>query len=431
MRCGFYEKEITPPLGDSIPGYFEPRITEDVWDRLYAKAAVFAGDNGTVAVLILDAAQMKEEFARRVAERVTEFTGIPADSLVIAATHTHYGIPLGDSFDDGYAFINEPDRDYLKVLERLAADTVILAWKRLEECTLSYAVGWEDTVAYCRDFRMKDGTIRTNPGRKNRENILQPYADTDPETPVLTVRNTAGKRIGALFTHNCHQDTVDQNVYSGDYSSEVSLRLKEAYGHDFVSIYLAGCSGDINHLDVLGDSDRDHREVGREVAKAVMAAMDGENRSVAGEQVAFLRRWVPIRRRKATPEQLEQCRRAIAGDPDAGIPEDLARSILGYESRSLPDVVPQPVQILRIGELWFIALPGEVYHVFGQRARAAIPGEKWLITQLSTTESSYFPTAELFGTAVYPVKLTSSSFLEPEAGDKLVETVHAMVREMR
>ena len=58
MRCGFYEKEITPPLGQSVPGYFCARPAMDVWDKLYAKAAVFEGENGIVAVLILDAVFM-------------------------------------------------------------------------------------------------------------------------------------------------------------------------------------------------------------------------------------------------------------------------------------------------------------------------------------------------------------------------------------
>ena len=42
MRCAFYEKEITPPLGGDIPGYYINRFTEDVADELYVRAVVFA-----------------------------------------------------------------------------------------------------------------------------------------------------------------------------------------------------------------------------------------------------------------------------------------------------------------------------------------------------------------------------------------------------
>ena len=430
MKCGFYEKEITPPLGQSLPGYFCPRPAEDVWDKLYAKAAVFEGENGTVAVLILDAVQVKKAFCEKVAQRVTEYTGIPGDNLVIAATHTHYGVPFGDSFPDDCEFINEPDREYLKVLERLAADTVILAWKRMEECTLSYSMGWEGQAAFCRDYRMKDGTVRTNPSSRRVPNILHPYSDTDPETPVLMVRNAEGVLKGILFTHTCHQDTVGSYVYSGDYSSVVSKELKSVYGSDFVSIYMAGCCGDINHCDPLGGTRRKYTDVGMLVAGAVKAAMAKSGEPVEGNQVAAQRRWVPVFRRKATEAELAECKKALAGE-EAAFSRDWALSIIGYEAKGLPDEVLQPAQILRIGELWLLAFPGEVYHIYGKQAREAIPGEKWLITELSGTESSYMPTPELFGTDIYPEKLTDGSFLEPRAGEKMVAAFHALIKEMK
>lgn len=430
MKCGFYEKEITPPLGESVPGYFCARPAMDVWDKLYAKAAVFEGDNGTVAVLILDAVQVKAAFCEKVAQRVTEYTGIPGDHLVIAATHTHYGVPFGDSFPDDCEFINEPDRAYVAVLERLAADTVILAWKRMEECTLSYGIGWEDQVAFCRDYLMKDGKVRTNPSARRVPDVQRPYSDIDPETPVLTARNARGKLLGLLFTHTCHQDTVGNYVYSGDYSSEVSRQVKAAYGQDTVSIYMAGCCGDINHCDPLGGTRRDYIQIGQAVAVAVKTAVEEKSAPITAEKVAAQRRWVPIGRRKATAQELEECRRALSGQ-EAAFSRDWALSILGYEANNWPDEVLQPVQILRIGEVWFFALPGEVYHTYGKQARAAVAGEKWLITELNGTESSYMPTPELYGTDVYPVKLTDGSFLEPLAGEKLVAAVHDLVQEMK
>ena len=431
MKCGFYEKEITPPLGNSIPGYFCARPAFDVWDKLYAKAAVFTGENGSVAVLILDAVQVKEAFCKKVTERVVSMTDIPADAVVIAATHTHYGIPFGDSICEDDPYINEPDNDYLKVLERLAADTVILAWKHQEECTLEYAMGWEDQVAFVRDYVMKDGTVRTNPSARRLPDILRPYSDKDPETPVLLAKNAEGKMLGCLFTHTCHQDTVGQWVMSGDYSSEVSRQLKTAYGPDFVSVYMAGCCGDINHYDPLGGTKRSYIEIGQEVGKAVKAAIDEKLVAVEGQQVAYLRREVPIFRRKADPKFLEECRKALAGDETAAVDLGWAKSVAGYEDRNLPDEVDQPVQILRIGEVWFFALPGEVYHVFGQRIRNAVPGEKWLITELNGTESSYMPVPEVFGTDVYPEKLSDGSFLEPAAGDKIVAAAIEMIAQLK
>ena len=223
---------------------------------------------------------------------------------------------------------------------------------------------------------------------------------------------------------------MGQWVISGDYSSEVSRQLKAAYGPDFVSVYMAGCCGDINHYDAIGGTKRSYIEIGQEVGKAVKAAIDGKSVAVEGRQVAFLHREVPIFRRKADPEFLEQCRKKLAGE-DVDMDMGWALSVAGYEALNLADEVPMPVQILRIGEVWFFALPGEVYHVFGQRIRAAVPGEKWLITELSGTESSYMPVPEVFGTDVYPEKLSDGSFLEPAAGDKIVAAAIDMIAQMK
>ena len=39
MKCGFYEREITPPIGDDIPGYNGFRFNTTIHDRLFVKAA--------------------------------------------------------------------------------------------------------------------------------------------------------------------------------------------------------------------------------------------------------------------------------------------------------------------------------------------------------------------------------------------------------
>jgi hypothetical protein len=41
------------------------------------------------------------------------------------------------------------------------------------------------------------------------------------------------------------------------------------------------------------------------------------------------------------------------------------------------------------------------------------------------------PVPEVFGTDVYPEKLTDGSFLEPAAGDKLVAAVCDMITQMK
>ena len=149
MRCAFYEKEVTPPLGGDIPGYYVHRLTEDVVDRLMTRAVVFAPDEEnpakTIAVLTLDAVNCHRALSDAIKARVTEFTGIPYENIAVIANHSHYGIPHG-----GYG--SDRDDEYMDLLPRLAADTITLAYKRLQPCKLTYGLGKEEGVAVVRDY---------------------------------------------------------------------------------------------------------------------------------------------------------------------------------------------------------------------------------------------------------------------------------------
>ena len=51
MRCGFYETEITPPLGTTIFGYYGRRVNVGVKHKLFAKACVLEQDDKLCAML--------------------------------------------------------------------------------------------------------------------------------------------------------------------------------------------------------------------------------------------------------------------------------------------------------------------------------------------------------------------------------------------
>ena len=428
MKCAFYEKEITPPLGSDIPGYYANRFTTGVQDKLYAKAAVFSGDNQEIAaILTIDAVSVSADFCRAVTDRVRQFTGIPAEKVAIIANHTHYGVPFGD-------VISQRDPEFCALLERLAADCITLAWQRLETCTLSYGIGHEDTVAFNRDFILKDGAIVTN-ASGHKENIVRAYGGIDPDLPVLTVKNSEGQVIGVLFTYALHQDTTGGMEYSGDYSSEISHALKERFGHQMVSIYMPGCCGDINHIDVWGER-RTHRQIGRIIADEIARVMCEDSAAVACRTVATAYRVVPMVRRRATPEQIEKAKWIMEDRANRTSKYDMtgqnAPLLLQYEEdfRDAPKTVDVPVQVFVIGDIWTMIFPFEVYHRYGLQIKQACPNGKWLMSELANIEAGYVPIPELFDTDAYPVQLCHGSWLMPEAGDQLVESVSNLVSDL-
>ena len=187
---GFYEKEITPPLGCGIPGYFSIRRACDVLDRLYARAVVMKQGEEKIAILSVDGLHPKTDLCDAIAKRVEAYTNIPRKNLMIAFTHSHTAIPF--RFEE-VAFGNdeivaESIKGYADVFTRLVADCVTLADLRLKKAIPSFGKGEVLGISFCRDYYMKNGTPQTNPPRTSPE-IEGPVTESDKELPLLMVKD--------------------------------------------------------------------------------------------------------------------------------------------------------------------------------------------------------------------------------------------------
>ena len=421
MKCGFYEKDITPPLGGDMTGYYAHRYAMDVLDNLYAKAVVFSPDDEDpakmTALLIIDAELLSTPMTRAMKARIHEFTAIPEDRIAIAATHSHYSIPQGD-------VVSIRDEEYMAVFPRLAADAVILAFKRLQKCTMTYGMGREAGVSFVRNYLLDDGAIVTNP-RQYIEHIVRPHSDNDPDLPVLTFWNEEGQRLGVLFTFALHSDTTKHHAYSGDYSSEISKQLKKRYGVDFISIYMAGFCGNINHWDPTENTKRNHRSIGQILANEIIRVTEEASSPLNGDNLAMVQQILPMQRRRATAEQLALARYYVEnpGTKKYDMTGSTAKLLLMYEQScgDSSDDVSVPLQVMRIGDVWLYICPFEMYNQYASPLKEATPGGKWLMAELANMEASYVPVPELLDSDCYEAQLCYGSWMEAYAGNKIVE----------
>ena len=103
LQCGFAKIDITPPLAMPYLS-FHPRQTpfEGVHDRLFARALVVeapahaARPKATVAIVSADALGFSRsvlgpgrDFIAEVRAKISDRTGIPAQKVLIAASHAH------------------------------------------------------------------------------------------------------------------------------------------------------------------------------------------------------------------------------------------------------------------------------------------------------------------------------------------------------
>ena len=423
MRIGFYESDITPPIGGFLWGHYSPVYATGVQDRLYARAAVIEGEDGTCAAFVtVDTCALPPMMHDIVTKRIFEYTGIPAENVCISSNHTHWGAPVSDSPEIG-CFADENYRD---VFFRLTADAVTLAYRRMVPAEAKYGESVAQGISFCRNYHLKDGSVCTHPPKDATQIAYRRDADPTVRT-VLAYRD--GTPIGALVSFSCHQCCCgDTSEYTGDFSSVMSERLKEKYGKDFVAVYLPGAAGDITHIVGPGfETSRDHyRMMGDKLALAV------EEASVVavpiGDGVRTVKEAVRMERRQLSDrEYADELKRLNAIGA-----EMRARNLAYYSAACKETHGDYLLQAIRVGELCFYTMPGEVFLQLGQRVTQASAYKHSIFVHNSNTYCGYVPTKESFGEGydLYETSLCYHSCLLPEAGeimtDRLLELGEAL-----
>ena len=413
MRASFYECDVTPPLGGFLWGHYNEVYAKEVHNRLYAKAVVVENDGELAAIVVIDSCVLPVEMHDIVTKRIFDYTGIPADKVCISSNHAHWGAPIFDSPEIGcYA-----DEAYKDVFFRLCADAVILAYKRLDESEVKFGTSIAPGLAFSRNFELDNGKYVCH-GR-SRTNIKRALSEPDEELPVVMFERD-GKPFGAIICYACHQCTVRESVtgYSGDYASVLSLKLKEKYGNDFVSLFLIGTCGDVNHVNPNPEFDVTcYKDIGVKLAEYFENSIEA-SAPILGNEVKSVKEFIEIARRNAdynfNHERLQQLIEAKS--------TMRARNMLYYISKKEPESTNLAVQCIRIGDVLIACLPGEVYTAFGRKIKENSPCKHTIVVENCNTYCGYIPTKEAFDPEhddLYETSLCYHSCHVPEAGDIL------------
>lgn len=431
MRAGFYETEITPPLGCGIPGYFHLRISTGVKRKLYAKAAVLENDGTYVAFVAIDSVCVPLNADKIIKERVAKSTPIEPSAIVIAAIHCHTAGPVKAN---RRMFDNEDEVEINKIIERTAfsaADAITLAYQRMQEVDAYFAEGSVDGVSFIRQYNLSDGTIRTNPSAY-KPLIIGHCGEPDKKLPIILFKNSEGKPVGSITSFALHHDTVGGTEYSSDYSGAVAENLKKVYGEDFVSVFYQGFAGDINHLDYCR-KDPPHGVKTEKIAEAITEEFLRvvETAEKQDEVLNVCRKYAMVTKRKIDPQLVERAKFLFDNPPKdmvGSISDPTSDAQIYARSKSIvakyildPRTEMEiPVQVVRIGQVAIFAWVGEPFCHYAFKIREGSPTDKNMMISVAhqIVGYSYIPTPDMFLPSVYE---SSETDFEPDAGDVLVE----------
>lgn len=440
--AGFARVNITPPLGVSLGGHphADTRTATEILDELEINAlAVSAG--GKVAVLFsADLLYIRKIDSEKIRRLVAEENGIPYESIFIACTHTHTG-PL-ISFDHIPGFVlNEKNLLYKAFLPTRFSDAAKAAIADLKPARMGWAVSEAKGVSFVRRYRMKDGSVRTNPGQGNPD-IVAPIGEKDPRVNVLRILREGGKEI-AVANFGVHPDTLSGfRKVSADYPRAVREAVEAVM--PVHCVFFNGAQGDLNHCNVNAKSslpdefmerndavDKNYnitrwlntKHIGRAIAGALLQVY-GDVEWVDVDKVDFGNMDCVVPANMPTPEELEWAYRIhdkyVAGESLAEYPphtatkaERMIRCSLGPETDALP------VSAVRIGPAVFVGLPGEPFNGIGLGLKENSPFRVTLPCCLTNGGQGYFPMYECYAEGGY--EAGSSNFAAGVA-ERLIET---------
>lgn len=453
MRCGFYETEITPPLGTTIFGYFHRRVNVGVKHKLYAKACVLEQGDKLCAMLVLDTLAVPASFPAFIRQYVQEKTGIDPNAVLIAATHAHTGFPTTDDMGvhkTPHVMENEPelhpelDKLTLDWIRLVSADTIVHAYRRLREATVRFGEGTVDNISYVREYILDDGTVRTNPNYC-KEKIVKPCAEPDKKLPLFFFADADGKPMGSIACFALHHDIISGTEISSDYSGVVSRNMKKTFGSEFVSMFFAGFCGNINHANYMGEKKgepfvKTYEETGNLLYAEMLRILAKAELLSDGLDVKL--ETVKIQKRQVPEGFVDSVKEVVKNPPSFTDPFAIddpysnrmkyaaSARVIEYYGNEPDKIFAVPVQVIKIGSCLIWALPGEMFCQFADKLRSASPTQNNMFVEMANhTDHPYIPTREMFLPYVYESTYYSARF-EPNAGDIMTDKAIEIAKKM-
>jgi len=465
LLAGVARVDITPPAG--IPQmnwgaqtHVEAAGADPV--GMHATALVVSDGQRKFALVDIDTLSVGglDEIRRRAAQA----TGIPVEHIRLAASHTH----AGPAVSPGKGPVGIDLKPYIAryaAYRRGMADKIVSA-----------IVEANARLAPARIHGAR-GTGNININRRIRPAAGRPASvGTNPEGPVdrelvvARIDDAQGRPLAVLFNYPCHGTVLawDNQLASPDWMGAARQVVEQALPGARCLFFqgaagnqgpIEGFTGDVAVARRLGavlghqvaalalqveTSRREPRFEGFVESTAYIARQPWR---VAGPRDATLRfasRVLHLPPRRFTPQDIAEMEQAVAdsqakveaaragGDPrrvhEAEARWRRCRDLLAQYKRAV-DAAPVKVevQILRLGEVAIVAMPGEPFSEIGVAVRKASPFPVTMFCGYSSgMGGDYMPTREEYAFGGYEVERTPYG---PGAAEQLIRETVALFRE--
>lgn len=421
LRAGFARTDLTPAVGGEIPGGFGKNLSKGVHDPLWSEAAYFTDGITELAVVGVDLLMIPREVIMDARRQAEARCGIPGGNIMIGASHTHNGGPIVACFS------SESDPAYCTFAAERMAEAVVQAHDNAVEAKLGSGVGQEDSAGRNRRFRMKDGTVRTHPGKMNPD-IVSVAGPMDPDVSVIAVQNMQDEFLGCIVNYALHGTTMGGSMISADWPCYLRQTIRGGLGADIGVVFLNGACGDVTQVDNQSPRPSEFGEawsrrigmcVGAEALKVLISTEYTSDvpLGVTSEILAL-----PIRDLMASDEELLTKEKPGSGLGSSGDNIYLNEIKLVRAMKENSPTVDVEVQAMRIGDTGIASNTAEYFCQLGLNIKHDSPWKTTMVSELTNGYNGYCPTIQAFQGGGYETRTARSSYLAPGTGETIAET---------
>lgn len=442
LKAGFGRVNVDPMMGIGLAGYYIPRYANGILDHLEINALALSCGERTVLLLSIDNSAIRESLAPTFAAHISEVTGVPADAIFLHATHTHTApFLLPDSED-------EKTREYVRLVWHKMADAAQFAIADLRPAKMGYGIGQAPGVAFVRRFRMKDGSIRTNPG-VDHPDIVAPIGEVDERVGVVRFDREGDSLVLVNFAN--HPDVVGGCQISADWPGLVRSTVEKVLDNT-KCIFFNGAQGDINHVNVHpkpGDAngmflDFDdvargygHAEyIARVVTGGVLQAYDKVAYTDVND-LRYLQKKIELPSNMPDPQDIPEARRICElhkTGRDSELPYEgmMLTTVVAEAERMLalqngPESFSMALSVIAVGPVAMVGIAGEPFMGVGRALKDTVGYGLVLPCCCTNGYEGYFPMQEAYDEGGYEAR---SSIFKAGVAEQIIAAGKEMLGEL-
>lgn len=428
IQAGAAIINVTPQKPMFLHGYpHVERISEGTHDPLYASALVIDNGEMRIGFCAVDVIFISREIATNVRIRVHEQTGIPKQNIMISASHTHSGpVTFSDIFYD--PVVPKTDPEYLAYLTNKLVDVFVKAFQNKQISKIAITIA--------------DAT-GVGGNRRSKTDI------TDPEVPVVILKDAETNRIFALSTIYCMHPTVlheDSKLYSADFPGYTREYIKKEFGEDVILLYHTGPSGNQSPRHFVKSNTFDEAQrLGFMLGKRIIESFRQLRNSAFKDWVALSAQQSNQMLPKKKFMSIEEAESKVIFvknklrqmEQDSVSPSEIRTVECDWfgaeENKQLAEmaanrelekvyqsVLPAEINIIGIDSNHFVFLPGEMFVEYSLMIKSNLPENTFIASLSNGVLAGYLVTEEAEQEGGYEA---SNSIFPAQAGKLLVEKV--------